>query len=182
MKAKREKYRSGEKALTKAQVQQFLAVITDIRDLALFETAISIGLRREDLVNVMKKDVDLQTKTLTHYERKKKRTRSVPIPQKLCNTIEMVLRAFPKEKDGRLFPISSKTAYNKLQMYLARAGLPNRPIHALRATCIKLCQSNGWSAEQTAELVGDEVQTIQEHYLTPSVEEMKAMMDKRSVI
>ena len=69
-----------------------------------------------------------------------------------------------------------------MQFYLDRAGLPRRPIHARRATCIKLCQGRGWSAEQTAELVGDEVKTIQEHYLTPSVEEMRAVMEDKPVI
>jgi hypothetical protein len=67
-------------------------------------------------------------------------------------------------------------------VYLKRAGLGNRPFHALRATCIKLCQSKGWTPEQTAEHVGDRISTIQAHYLTPSVEEMKAVVSARVLI
>jgi integrase len=178
---KRERYRSGEKALTKSQVKELLSVVTDIHDEALFRVAIELGLRREDLVNIQRKDVDLEGKTLTYYERKKRRTRTVPISQGLSNVLAKSLNV-RRDRDSRVFTMSSKTAYNHLQKYLNIAGLPGRPIHALRATCIKLCQGNGWSAEQTAELVGDKVQTIQEHYLTPSKEEMREVMNERSII
>jgi integrase len=176
------KYRSGEFALTENQVGTFLGVITDIRDLALFQIALAGGLRRLDIVGINKQDIDLEKKTLTFYENKKRRIKTIYLPQKVCNTVEMVFNAFSKEKSKKLFPISDKTAYNRFQKYLERAGISGRPFHSLRATCTKLCQAKGWSAEQTAALVGDKVSTIQEHYLTPSDEEMRAMSDSNSII
>lgn len=182
MKDIKERYRSGQFALTSKQVDDFLAVVTDIRDLALFQVALSTGLRRDDVVNIKKADIDLKDKKLSFYEKKKKKIRVVYLNDKVLNTIQMVFNAFPKEKDKRIFPISSKTAYNKFQMYCLRAGLGHRPFHALRATAIKLAQSKGWSIEQTAELVGDRIDTIQAHYLTPSIEEMRSVATDKAII
>jgi integrase len=178
----RERYKSGEKALTPKEVEQFLAVITDIRDLALFQVAITAGVRRDDIVNISKKDIDLKEQTLAFREKKKKRIHTVYLPAKVLTTIQMVFNAYPHEKDSRLFPISSKTAYNKFQEYLVRAGLEKRPFHSLRATCIKLCQAKGWSETKTAALVGDRVTTIQEHYLTPSKAEMKEITKEAGIL
>ena len=178
----KERYKSGEKALTPKEVELFLASVTDLRDLAMFQIAISGGLRRDDIVHVMKADIDFEEKMLSFHEKKKKRIHTVYLSDKVLTTIKMVFNAYPHEKDKRLFPISSKTAYNKFQEYLIRAGLEKRPFHSLRATCIKLCQAKGWSETKTASLVGDRVSTIQEHYLTPSKAEMKEMARENGVL
>jgi integrase/recombinase XerD len=182
MKDFRERYRSGQFALTAGQVEQFLRVVSDLRDLAFFQLVLSIGLRRDDSVNIKKADINLTDKTLCFYEKKKKKIRVVYLNDKVLNTIQMVFNAYPKDRDKRMFPISSKTAYNRFQMYLMRAGLGKRPFHSLRATAIKLCQAKGWSIEQTAELVGDRIDTIQAHYLTPSKEEMRAVSTDKAII
>jgi len=36
----------------------------------------------------------------------------------------------------------------------------------------------GWTIEQTMELTGDSFRTVQEHYLTPSIDEMKEVAVK----
>ena len=173
---KRERYKSGEKALTRAEVGRLLEVITDVRDLCFFQLALSGGIRRDDMVNLKKPDFDFIEGSLVFYESKKRRMHTVYLPKKVLNSVEMVLNAYPHEKTKYLFPWCSKTGYNKFQMYLGRAGLDRRPFHALRATCIKLCQGRGWSSEQTAAHVGDKVSTIQEHYLTPRKAEMKEVV------
>lgn len=179
---RKERYKSGEFALTPKEVEQFLAVITDVRDLALFQVALSAGLRRDDIVNIKKADINFEEKKLAFNEKKKKRIHTVYLPDKVLTTIKMVLNAFPKEKDKRLFPISSKTAYNKFQTYLERSGLHQRPFHCLRATCIKLCQARGWHETKTAAHVGDRVATIQEHYLVPSAAEMREIVGGTGII
>lgn len=55
---------------------------------------------------------------------------------------------FPSMHDSGKKHIADKTAYNVLAFYLDKAGLPSRPFHSLRATCIKLCQRKGWTIEQ----------------------------------
>ena len=175
-------YRSGQYALTPLQVDTFLSVVSDIRDEALFRLALTGGLRREDIVSVKKKDINFSKGTLTFFEKKKGRIKTICLPASTLLCFEKVLNAFTRERDKRLFPISGKTAYNRFQKYLGRAGLASRPFHSLRATCIKLCQARGWLREQTAELVGDKVSTIEEHYLTPSDEEMRAVASERSLL
>jgi integrase len=182
-------YRTGQKALTKAQVNKLLETIPDLKDLVLIELAIAIGLRRSDVIRILHRDIDTVGCKLTYYEKKKKRTRTVPIPQRLAKDIERWFRASKNIKTDWLFPaknpknhISSRTVYNILQRNLKLAGLPSRPVHALRATCVKLCQAKGWTAEQTAELIGDTIRVVQEHYATPSVEEMKQVMHEKSII
>jgi len=167
--------------LTQGEVDKLLASITDIRDLAFFKVAISGGLRRDDMVNLKKSDFNFVDLELCFYEQKKSRIWTVYLPFGVFQSVEMVLNAFPRDRDKRLFPWCSKTAYNKLQMYCDRAGISRRPFHALRATCIKLCQKRGWSIEQTANHVGDRVSTIQEHYLTPSKSEMREVATSNGI-
>lgn len=188
---KRERYRSGEKALTTQQVDKFLSNITDVVDEALFKTALSTGIRREDVVRIKQVDVNVKEYSITFYESKKKRIKTVFVNQDTMNSIVKCMRVFPgtfvfpgrsdhKKRGGG--HLSGRQAYNRLQTILKRTGLDGKPFHALRATCIKLCQSRGWSPEQTAEHVGDRISTIQEHYLTPSIEEMKQAALEKGVL
>ena len=56
---------SGEKALTKSQVDKLLSVITDINHEALIRLAICSGIRREDLVGIKTKDVNTVDNSIT---------------------------------------------------------------------------------------------------------------------
>ena len=188
---KRRRYRSGEKSLTPAQIQQFLEVVSDLVHLGLFQVALSTGIRREDIVRIRVKDIDFETQSITFYESKKNRTKTVYIPKNVVNTLQMIRRV--NKNEVYIFPgaserkrgkghMSGKTAYNLFNKYLQKAGLSPRPFHALRATCIKLCQAKGWTIEQTAEHVGDTIRVIQEHYTTPSIEEMREVVNEKSLI
>lgn len=179
---KKNRYRTGQKSLTSNQVYLLLSHVTDLIHLGLFQLAIATGIRREDIVRIRLQDINFEDHMVTYYESKKSRTRTVPIPLTVTNTLRMIVKI--NKNDPYIFTgfsekirnkghMTGRTAYNVLQKYLAKAGLKNRPFHSLRATCIKLCQHKGWSIEQTAELVGDTIRVIQEHYTTPSDEEMK---------
>jgi integrase len=85
------------------------------------------------------------------------------------------------KKRTKLFSFSGRTAYNILQHYCVAAGIPIRPFHALRATCIKFCQAAGWTPEQTAKHVDDRISTIQEHYLVPSMADMRELAIKKVI-
>ena len=87
---------------------------------------------------------------------------------------------FPGARDSKKH-ISSRHVYNRFQTYLKNCGIKPRPFHALRATCIKLCQRSGWSIEQTAKLVGDTIRVVQEHYMTPSDEELSQVVREKSI-
>ena len=185
------RYKSGEKALTPSQVETLFSVIDNLMHEGLFKLAVAGGLRRDDVVHVRQADVNAAENTVTFFEKKKKRTKVVYVSSDVMKTLSQIKKIYSGET--YLFPgrseakhgkghVSSKGAYNLFQMYLLRAGLKKRPFHALRATCIKICQSKGWSPEQTAKHVGDKISTIQEHYLTPSNDEMKAVALEKPLI
>lgn len=148
----------------------------------MIKIGISFGLRREDLVNIMIDNIDLQNNTLTYIEEKKHdRIRTVPIGMNLRQVILKYLNTVPKTQK-KLFDFCGKTAYNKLQRLCDQAEVPRRPIHTMRSTCIKFCQAAGWSVEAVSELTGDSIRVIQEHYLTPSRAEMQELATDKEVI
>lgn len=180
---------SGENALTKTQVETLLTKVTNLRDLALLKLAINGGIRRDDIIGIRRKNIDFNTNEIKYYEHKKKRIYSTYVSNDTLNTLKMWINM--SKKSEWLFPsvykkskkhISGKTAYNILNRNLEKAGLPQRPFHALRSTCVKLCKSKGWTASQTAKHIGDTVRTVEEHYATPSEEEMKNLSKDNPLI
>lgn len=185
---KTEIYKTGEKALTEKQVELFLSKIGTLYDEVLFRLAVNTGIRREDIVAIKQADLDLDNYQLSFYENKKRRIRTIPLNENMVQKLKQHLNIIGK--NGWLFPspynhkkhISGKQIYNRFQNYLQSAGIESKPFHALRATCIKLCQRRGWSVEQTAKLVGDTIRVVQEHYTTPSNEELKQVARERPII
>lgn len=184
-------YKTGQKALTEENVKSLLESIGNLEHLALIQLGISAGIRREDIVRIKTKDIDFNKGTVVFYEHKKRRTKTVFPGTTSMNSLKM-LKTINKKSEF-LFPgrsekkygkghLSGRQAYNILNTYLEKAGLDKRPFHALRATCIKLCQKKGWTAEQTAEHVGDTIRVIQEHYATPSTDEMRQVASEKSLI
>lgn len=179
--------KTGEKALTEAKVKKLFSVVTDLKDLALLQIAIAGGVRRKDIVAIEKNNIDYKNNSITFYEHKKRRILTVFLPRNVMNTIAMLDKSnkkspylfYSKDNKGH---IASKTAYNILQKYLVIAGIESIPFHALRSTCIKLCERRGWTEQQTAKHTGDTVRVIQEHYLTPSVEEMKEVAQDKAIL
>lgn len=177
-----ERYKSGEKAFTQKEFVKILDVVDNIEDEVLIRLAVSIGARREDLANIKINDIDLIENKISFYESKKRRIWAVPISSSMSLLIRKLINSRGKNQTQELFNYSGRTAYNKLQVYCDKAGIPRRPFHALRATCVKFCQDAGWSAEQVARLTGDTIRVIQEHYSTPSTSEMQEIADGKPII
>jgi len=187
-----ERYKTGEKSLTKIEVDRLLAEITDLKDLTLFKMALSCGLRREDIVRVKVADINFCEAEMSFYERKKKSIHTVPLNQNLIQTLKMLLKIKDRknpylfegfsEKKNNKGHLSGRTAYNLFQGYLKKIGLESRPFHALRSSCIKLCQYHSWKPEATAKLVNDTLEVIQKHYSVPSRAEMQEISKNRSVL
>lgn len=180
---------SGEKALTLAKVEKLLEAVNDIKPEALLRLAITGGIRREDIVKVLVKDIDVSGSSVTFYQHKKKNHHTVFLPSSTIRTLEKLVNVNKRLNTPYLFPasdpkkhISSRTAYNVLQKYLKVAGLPSIPFHALRSTCVKLCQIRGWSPEQSAKHLDDTIKTIQRHYTTPSQEERKEVANEKAIL
>ena len=176
----KERYKSGQKALTVPQVTKLLAVIDNLMDELLLKVAISGGIRRHDIVNILVENINFENNYLEFSEKKKRgRIKRTYLSQDVMNTITKWVKMKPKG-NPYLFPgrgknsIADKTAYNILQKYLKKADLPARPFHALRATAYKIAKAKGWSVRESAEHIGDSTRVAEEHYGTPSTEEMKS--------
>ncbi len=175
-------HRSGEDALTRGEYAKALTACGTLADELILKLGVSLALRREDMVNVMIDNIDLEANTLTYIEAKKgDRIRTVPLGANLRQVIIKYLDTIPPTQK-KLLPFCGKTAYNHFQRLCDQAGIPRRPIHALRATCVKFCQAAGWTPEQVSELTGDTIRVIQEHYTTPSKAEMSEVMWENEVL
>lgn len=180
-------YTVGEDALTSEQVAQVLGQKElGFLEEGLLRLALNGGLRREDIVNVKQADVREGENLVSYYEKKKRRIWSCYVEDETVKALVRIKRATPSQW---MFPavnprrhISSKTAYNILQRNLDSCGIPRRPFHALRSTCVKLCQRRGWTVEMAAKHIGDTVRVVQQHYSTPSLEEMRAAMKAKPII
>ena len=180
----KEQYKSGQHALTQDQVKKLLLSFTNLQEKCLIALAISTGLRRDDLVSVKTNDYIQKDGTITYYEKKKKRTRTMYIPSDETiqllnmhlNTCRKSMWLFPSpNKTGKTSEghVSSRHVYDILNEHLDLIGIPRRPFHAMRATCYKLAQKRGWTPRMAAELLGDSMRVAEEHYDAPGVEEMK---------
>jgi len=181
MPLKKPRYKTGEKSLSRSEYEAVLSVCGCYEDRVLVMLAVSLGLRRGDIVRVKISDIDFDKHQLKYQEKKKgDRIRIVPIGPKLEQEIKMLIETIPKGQKT-LFSFKDRQAYNRFQTLCEKAGVGGRPFHALRATCMKFCQAAGWTPEQTSELTGDSIEVIQAHYLTPTIAEMAETMREKEV-
>ena len=186
---KRKQIKTGELSLTKNQVVKLLDSIDVFEHKVFFELAVNLGLRRGDIVCLKWRDVDFDKQILSFFEHKKSRVRHVPLSPHIVQLLKMLKHQssnsyyiFSGGSDRKygFGHLSERSAYNYFQMYLVKAGIQKasdrRPFHCLRATCIKLCQQAGFTVEQAAKHIGDTVRVVQEHYATPSDEEMREVV------
>ena len=182
MQWKREKYgKTGEVSFSETEWNSLLGAVDSIEDELLLQFTVSTGLRREDVVSVLIENIDFDKETLTYYERKKRRTREIPLQIKVLKLIRQYLNVV-KRRYGKLFDFSGRTAYNKLNRCCEKAGISKRPFHSLRATCVKFCIKSKWSLLEIAKLTGDEVETIETHYAVPSKGDMNEVAKNKPTV
>jgi integrase len=175
-------YKTGEFALTPTEYDKLLESCSSIEDETLIKFTVATGLRRADIVRVELQNLDTDSGKVTFSEKKKGgRIRTIYVGPKLRQLLNKYLKTTPKTQK-MLFGFSERTAYNKLQRLCDIAGIPQRPFHALRATCMKRCQRAGWTPEQVVDLTGDTLRVIQEHYATPSSSEMQEVSVNKEII
>ena len=180
MKLRSDRYKTGEKALSRKEYDKLVSVIDNLEDELLIKMAITTGLRREDLCNVKVSNLNLSDSILTFHEQKKGLDRSIYLNPDIIQLIRKFLKT--QDKRDKLFSFTGRTAYRHLNKWCIVAGINERPFHALRATCVKFCQLAGWTPTEVSKLTGDSIRVIQEHYSTPSDGEMKDAIQNRRII
>lgn len=153
-------------------------VIDNYEDLALFKLALNTGIRREDIVRIEAGLVDLDNRTIKFWQEKKNNWHTVPIAQNILPDITRYINSLPKGQK-KLFDITGKTAYNRLQHYIKKAGIPKKlAFHDLRRTFVKNAKKKGLSVKAVAQITDDKYQTIETIYATLDMEELKEEADK----
>lgn len=177
----RECYKSGERALTRLEYDKLLSVVDRFEDRVCFVLAVNTGVRREDLCGILWSNINEKEGCITFYESKKRNFHTVYVNGEVLQMLKIYRNMLGKEAGKTIIPYVGRTAYRRLQFYCEKAGIPKRPFHSLRATCIKFCQSSGWKPEETAKHVNDSLRVIQEHYSVPSNAEMKETAQNKPI-
>ncbi len=180
MRLKSDKYKSGEKSLNRKEYEKLISVIDNIEDELLIKMAITTGLRREDLCGLKIKNINFTDGTLTFHESKKSVDRQIYLTPDILILITKFLKT--QDKRENLFSFTGRTAYRHLNHWCKIAGIPGRPFHALRATCIKFCQISGWSQSEVSKLTGDSIRVIEEHYACPTDGDMREAIRTKGII
>jgi len=169
-------YRSN--SLTIEEQESLLSVTETFEDLCLFRLALTTGIRREDIVHIEIGNIDLDNRQLKFWESKKKRWWTVPLTTEVCQEIQRLLNAFPNGRK-KLFHMTGRTAYNRLQKYLEKAGIKKElSFHDLRRTFIKTAKRRGLSPKAVSQITGDTLATIEQSYTNLDMEELKEEIDK----
>lgn len=193
MRLPKQRYTTGEKALSQNEWKAVLAQITDLEDEVMLKLAISTGIRREDIGHstssnsgIRVSDIDELpdgTGRMKFFEHKKNRIWEVPLSKEMLRLIKQLVNTRKNSKKEQfLITYSGRTCHRRLQYYCTLAGIDTRPFHALRATCVKFCKDAGWPIEETSKLTGDTIAVIQEHYSTPTPTEMNTAVVERPII
>lgn len=194
-KNKDESYRTGEYALTEEEVVRLLAACEDISEKILLMVGIATGCRRSDLVQIERRNVDLDHNTLTYIEKKKGgRSKTINFGSKLEHELRIYLNMKEMKRSKWLFPtkykngeinigghISDRSVWNIFNRTLERAGISPRPAHALRSTFVKQAIVKGWTMLQIAQHIGDTVETVEKYYAVPSLGEMSEVAKNKEV-
>lgn len=150
-------------------------------DLVLFKLATGIGCRRVDIVNIEIHNLDFKDGKMKYWEQKKRRMlEEIPILEWFEADLKRYVASLPKGQK-KLFTFSDRTAYNKLQRSLKRAGI-NKPIgfHDLRRTAIKNWRKWNIPRKMACQISGDTIATIMDYYENYTADEMKEEIDAKA--
>ena len=171
-------------AFSESEVARLLSACGTLADYIMILLAVRYGFRREDIVRLKIRDINIEQKTLTFYEKKKDRTRTIPIEYDVSMELKRYIATLPKNEIFLLPFQDGSTAWRHLQDLCKIAGIPvpngrtGRPFHALRGTCLKIRQKQGWTVNECASLIGDDAGTVFKHYLTTTPSELAELMKK----
>jgi integrase len=160
-------------SLNLEEIQKLLQVTDRVDVRALFMLALSTGIRREDIVDINVRDVDLEQGHIDFREEKKDRDHRVFLEPQVATALKMYINTLPKGQE-KLFDFTGRTAYNYLQKYLKKAGIKKHlRFHDLRTTFIRISKRMGRDPVFIKQQTGDSWRVIQEHYEHFSDEDMK---------
>jgi integrase/recombinase XerD len=163
-----------------------------VRDRALLALLVACGLRRDELVRLEVRHLQLREErwVLLDIEGKGRRVRTVPIPLWVKQLIDRWLAESEitegplfrtLRKGGKLGPpeaVSEDLVYGLVRKAGAAIGHPDLTPHDLRRTCAKLCRKAGGELEQIQLLLGHASIQTTERYLGTKQDLVQAVNDR----
>lgn len=161
----------------------------------LYRVALSLGLRRGELIALSWDDIDLERGSLTVREGKTEASaRTLALPKVLCEylhlhrirQIEERLAMGPEWSDHNLvFPSEVGTPLNPTNLWrhfksvLQRAGLPNMRFHDLRHSCASFLVAQGVHPRVAMQILGhSKISTTMDIYAHVSDDDQRSAVDK----
>jgi integrase/recombinase XerD len=153
--------------LTEKQVHDLFGACTKdtsrhVRDRALLLVFLRLGLRREEVANLTVHDIDWRTGVLRIRSTKTHRDRNLPLPDDVGRAVVAHLR-HQRPHPVRVFeprrpPFTAQRSLNHVgnavRAVLARAGIVDRGVHALRHTAATTMVNGGASFKDVADILG----------------------------
>lgn len=85
-------------AFSEGEVARLLSACGTLADYIMILLAVRYGFRREDIVRLRIRDINIEQKTLTFYEKKKDRTRTIPIEYDVSMELKRYIATLPKNE------------------------------------------------------------------------------------
>jgi len=164
-----------------------------LRDRAILALLVACGLRRDELVRLEVRHLQLRDErwVLLDIQGKGRRLRTVPVPLWVKRILDRWLAA-GEISAGPLFrtlrkggalgpvgkPISEDLIYTLVRQSGAAIGHPELTPHDLRRTCAKLCRKAGGDLEQIQLLLGHASIQTTERYLWTKQDLVQAVNDR----
>jgi len=164
-----------------------------MRDRALLALLVACGLRRDELVRLEVRHLQLRDErwVLLDLQGKGRRLRTVPVPLWVKRLVDRWL-GDAEIREGPLFrtlrkggglvggqkPVSEDLIYTLVRQCGAAIGHPELTPHDLRRTCAKLCRKAGGDLEQIQLLLGHASIQTTERYLGTKQDLVQAVNDR----
>jgi integrase len=182
-------------ALTPDQAHTLLEQVEGHRLAALYHLALSLGLRRGELLALRWSDIDWSEKTLRVVESKSEAgRRTIPLGDALVERLrehwrwqqeERRIQGMRWREHGLVFPSNVGTPIvprNLLRHFkdaLSAAGLPDVRLHDLRHTCATLLAAQGTPPALAMRILGhSQIAVTMEVYTHAQLDDMRAALDR----
>lgn len=182
--------------LSLTQIQQAIEALnstqegrwhTRRRNLALFLVMVDSGLRRNEVVNLKRADVDLEARELNVYSDKTQKSRIVPISKTTRRAIEAYL-AERADDHPALFlgqqgqPLNADMVNSVVKRLKKRLGVDNLHPHLLRHTFARHYINRGELKKLQQILGHSDIRTTADYYAEASIEAVKAEFELSSPV
>jgi site-specific recombinase XerD len=133
-----------------------------VRDRALLLLFLRLGLRREEVAHLLARDIDWRAGVLDIRSTKTRQDRHLPLADEVGQALAAHL-GYCRPHPVRVFeprrpPFTAERSYdyvgNTMRALLARAGIVDRGVHALRHTAATMMVNNGVTFKEVADILG----------------------------